>query len=174
MPWRRRLQEPKLFPVIGQPESGNFFERNGLLFASPAEVKQSADGLVHAGPLLSTLAADPSLRGIMRAVSLAVEGVEAGKIKLDQLAWPLSRAELTLHDVLAGKPASFSWKELLQGHALPASQLRHFIEVQPTLDFKKLQPGREATEAIHRTAAGLDLRRQIRRQRRIDRPGADE
>jgi len=147
----------KLFPVVGQPESGDFFERNGLLFASPAEVKQSAEGLAGARPLLSGLAADPSLRGIMKALSFAAQGVEAGRTKLDQLAWPLSRARQTLNDVLASKPASFSWKELLQGHALPASQLRHFIEIQPTLDFKKLQPGREATEAIHRTAAGLDL-----------------
>src|SRR5882757_6216762 len=36
-------------------------------------------------------------------------------------------------------------------------QLRHFIEVQPILDFAALQPGRKATDGIHRTAAGLKL-----------------
>src|SRR6202000_720890 len=41
-----------LFPLVGQPESGDFFERNGLLFASPAEVKQNAEGLAGAGPLV--------------------------------------------------------------------------------------------------------------------------
>ena len=148
----------KLFPRVGQPESGDFFEQNGLLFASPEEVKQTTDGLIKARPLLSTLAADPSLRGVMKVLSFAAEGVQAGKLKLDQLAQPLSLANRTLSDVLAGKPASFSWKELLQGHPSPANQLQHFIEIQPALDFKTLQPGREATEAIHRAAADLNLR----------------
>jgi hypothetical protein len=147
----------KLFPQVGQPESGDFFERNGLLFASPDEVKQTTDGLMKARPLLSTLAADPSLRGIMKVLSFAAEGTQAGKFKLDQLAQPLSLANRTLGDVLAGKPASFSWKELLQGHSPPSNQLQHFIEVQPALDFKTLQPGRKATEAIHRAAADLKL-----------------
>ena len=95
-------------PEVGQPESGDFFERNGLLFASPAEVKQNAEGLVGARPLLSALVADPSLRGIMKALSFAAQGVEAGNTKLDQLAWPLSRAKQTLGDVLADRPASFT------------------------------------------------------------------
>ena len=57
-------------------------------------------------PLLATLAADPSLRGVMKVLSFAAEGVQAGKIKLDQLAQPLSLANRTLDDVLAGKPAT--------------------------------------------------------------------
>ena len=71
----------------------------------------------------------------MKALSLGAEGVRAGRIKLEQLAWPLSLADQTLSDVLADKPATFSWQELVQGHKLPAEQLRHFIEVQPTQDF---------------------------------------
>src|ERR1700743_857349 len=95
--WARGWQKiPRWFPRVGQPESGDFFERNGLLFASPAEVKQSAGGLAAAKPLLSELAADPSLRGIMKALSFAAQGVEAGKTKLDQLAWPLSHSRQTL------------------------------------------------------------------------------
>nr|HEV8011976.1 hopanoid biosynthesis-associated RND transporter HpnN [Bradyrhizobium sp.] len=55
----------KLFPMVGQPDSGDFFERNGLLFGTPAEVEKSAAGLTQAQPLISGLAADPSLRGVM-------------------------------------------------------------------------------------------------------------
>jgi uncharacterized protein len=150
-------KDTRLFPSVGQPESGDFFVRNGLLFASPDEIKQSTDGLITAKPLLSTLAADPSLRGVMKVLSFAAEGVQAGKVKLDQLATPLSLADRSLSDVLAGKPASFSWKELLEGHPLPDNQLRHFIQIQPTLDFNALQPGRAATTAIHRTADDLKL-----------------
>ena len=146
-----------LFPVVTQPESGDFFERNGVLFASPAEVKQTVEGLAGVRPLLSQLAGDPSLRGVMKALTFGAEGVQAGKIKLEQLAWPLTLAQKTLDEVLAAKPASFSWKELLQGKPLPASQLRHFIEIQPKLNFRALQPGQAATEGIRRAASELDL-----------------
>ncbi len=63
-----------------------------------------------------------------------------------------------MSEVLADKPATFSWQELLQGHKLPAEQLRHFIEVQPTQDFSDLQPGHKATEGIRRATSDLDLR----------------
>jgi hopanoid biosynthesis associated RND transporter like protein HpnN len=146
-----------LFPVVTQPESGDFFERNGVLFASPDEVKQTAEGLARAQPMLAQLSGDPSLRGVMKALTFGAEGVRAGKIKLEQMKWPLTLAQKTLGDVLAGKPASFSWKELLQGKPLPASQLRHFIEIQPKLNFQALQPGQAATDGIRHAASQLDL-----------------
>src|SRR5882762_6543399 len=34
-----------LFPIVEQPDSGEFFERNGLLFAPPADIRKSAEGL---------------------------------------------------------------------------------------------------------------------------------
>ena len=148
-----------LFPLVGQPDSGALFERNGLLFEPLAEVKSSAEGLVQAEPLLSDLAGDPSVRGVMTALSLALDGVHRGKIKLEQLSWPLSLTGHTLSDVLAGKPTTFSWQALLQGHPPPADRLRHFIEVEPVLDYTQLQPGLKAQEGIRRAAAELDLQK---------------
>src|SRR6266404_4021554 len=150
-------KNPNLFPLVGQPDSGDFFERNGLLFEPLDDVKKSAEGFTKAQPFVAALSGDPSLRGVMKALSFGAEGVQAGMIKLEQLAWPLSLADQTLSDVLSGKPATFSWQELLQGHPLPAKQLRHFIQVQPVLDFAELQPGRRAEEEIRRTATDLDL-----------------
>jgi uncharacterized protein len=150
-------RQPNMFPLVGQPDSGEFFERNGLLFEPTAEVKSSVEGLIKAEPLITNLAGDPSLRGVMTALSLAAEGVQTHRIKLDQLAWPLSLADQTLSEVLSGKPATFSWQQLLQGGAVPANQLRHFIEVEPVLDFKQLQPGLQAEQGIRRAAADLDL-----------------
>jgi hopanoid biosynthesis associated RND transporter like protein HpnN len=146
-----------LFPAVVQPDSGEFFERNGLLFKPLTDVQKSAEGLMKAQPLISTLAGDPSLRGVMKALSFAAEGVQARRIKLEQLAWPLSLADRALSDVLSGKPATFSWEELLQDQPLPANRLRHFIEVQPALDFSALQPGLKAEQGIRRAAAELDL-----------------
>jgi uncharacterized protein len=146
-----------LFSGVGQPDSGDFFERNGLMLGSVSDVKKTADGLANAAPLLSLLAADPSLRGVMKTLSFAAEQVRQGRIKLEQLAWPLSLANQTLTDLLSGKPAFFSWQELLEGHTPADGERRHFIEAAPKLNFKTLQPGHEAAASIHRAAADLGL-----------------
>ena len=154
---RALAKNPNLFPRVAQPDSGEFFERNGMLFGSTSDVQKTAEGLTHARPFIAALAADPSLRGVMNALASASEGVKAGEIKLAQMAWPLSLAKQTLSDVLSSKPAFFSWQELLQGHILPASQLRHFVEVAPKLNFSALQPGHAAEQGIHKATADLSL-----------------
>src|ERR1700692_1994800 len=63
-------KNPDLFPAVGQLDSGDFFERNGLLFESPAGVRKAAEGLTRVQPAISALAGDPSLRGVMRALSV--------------------------------------------------------------------------------------------------------
>ncbi len=146
-----------LFLSVAEPGSGEFFQHNGLLFEPLSGVKNSVGGLSRVQFLISGLASDPSLRGVMKALSLATDGVQGGEIKLDDLVWPLSLADRTLSDVLAGKPAMFSWKELLQGSPPRTMALRHFIEVQPVLDFAALQPGRKATDGIQQAAADLKL-----------------
>ena len=138
--------DPKLFHQVVQPDSGNFFERDGLLLGSVADVQQTAEGLSHARPLLQALAADPTLRGSVGALGLAAQGVAGGRLKLEQLGRPLSLTRKLLDDVLAGRPAFFSWQELLQGHTLSDNQSRHFIEVAPQLDFNALQPGQAASQ----------------------------
>ncbi|HLG81882.1 MAG TPA: MMPL family transporter [Bradyrhizobium sp.] len=148
-------RNPDLYRQVTQPDSGDFFDRNGLLYRSLSEVTNTAEGLGRARPFLTGLAADPSLRGVADVLASAADSVRAGRLKLEQLAWPLSLAKATLSDVLAGRPAFFSWQELLRGHALPASESRHFVEVAPKLDFSALQPGREATEGIRKVAADL-------------------
>src|SRR5712675_572024 len=130
---------------------------NGRLTRWRRPSRKTLKGLTRAQPHIAALAGDPSLRGVMTALSFAAEGVRAGRIRLEQLAWPLSLADRTLSNVLSGKLATFSWQELLQGQPPPAKQMRHLIGVQPMLDFAELQPGRKAEDGIRRAAADLDL-----------------
>lgn len=81
-----------------------------MLFEPLSDVKKSLDGLSKAQFLIGALANDPSLRGVMKALSFVTGGVQGGEVKLDQLVWPLSMADRTLSDVLDGKPATFSWR----------------------------------------------------------------
>jgi uncharacterized protein len=143
--------------AVQQPQSGEFFERNGLLYLPTGEVARLTDGLLNADPLLQKLAADPSLRGSLGALSLGLMGVQYGQIKLDDLTRPMTMAADTASEALAGQPASFSWRVLASGKPAEPQELRRFIEVEPVLDFSALEPGRRATDAIAQTARDLDL-----------------
>src|SRR5947199_1775424 len=111
----------------------------------------------NAAPLLGTLAQDPSLRGIFGALSAEFAG-SAGMLGGTQsFAAPVNNLSGALSDVLADRPAHFSWRGLLNGRSADPADLRRFIEVAPVLDFKALQPGRAATVSIYQTARRLGL-----------------
>ena len=150
-------QHPKRFLSVSEPGSGPFFERNGLLFLPEAQVAEVTGELRSANPFIGALAADPSLRGALGALSLALSGVQFGQLKLDDLVVPLNMAADTADAVLAARPASFSWRALTDRKPPAPQDLRRFIQVQPILDFSALRPGHAATEAISRIASDLGL-----------------
>jgi len=154
---QRLSTQPSLFPTVRQPGSSAFFQRNGLLFRSTEEVARITDRLTAARPLVGTLAADPSFRGVMDGLAIGVDGVQAGELNLDDLARPMNMLSGTLEDALAGRRASFSWQALMTGEPATQSELRRFIEVQPKLDFNALQPGKAASTAIRQAAQDLNL-----------------
>ncbi len=154
---KRLSTQPALFQSVEDMGGNEFFARNGLLFQSTDDVARTTKGLAEAAPLMSTLASDPSLRGMTRALSLALVGVRNQMVTLDALAPPLSMASATIEDALAGKPAVFSWQELLSGKAPGPDDTRRFVEVHPVLDYSALEPGRASSNAIRRAATDLDL-----------------
>ena len=134
--------------ALRRPDGGPFFDRAGLLFAPTEEVARTTQQMIAAQPLLGTLAADPSLRGVMDALSLVLEGVRREQIKLTDLARPLAAFAAALDAVNAGQLPDFSWRTLILGRAPDPRELRRFILVQPALDFGALQPGARAVAAI--------------------------
>lgn len=146
-----------LFRTVRRPDGGAFFDRNGLLFLSKAEVAQTTSQMIAGQPLLGSLAADPSIRGLMNSLSLALLGVEQGEAKLDDLAAPLNALDDTLKHVLAGTPKPLSWRQLITGQTPDSRELRRFILVQPVLDYSALAPGAAASDAIRQAAKELAL-----------------
>ena len=142
---------------VHDAQGSPFFARNELLFLPTPQLTQIAGRLAGAGPLLGSLSADPSLRGALGALGYGAIGVANGIYPLDALARPMNMAADTIGDALAGGPAHFSWRDLASGQSPDASQLRRFIEVDPVLDYKTLEPGRAATQAIAQTAERLDI-----------------
>jgi hopanoid biosynthesis associated RND transporter like protein HpnN len=150
------------FKSVTNSSAADFFAHHGLLFVPEAQLKPSLDGLVQGEPLIADLAQDPSLRGLVSAIEDTLIGVNQHKIELAATSAVFKKGADTVKDILAGKPASFSWRELVSGKPPQPLELRGFIEVRPVLDFKSVEPGHEATTALREIAAGIAPKYQAR------------
>jgi len=137
--------------------SGEFFEKNGLLFLPEAEVGRLTGQLVSAAPLIEIMAGDPSIRGLTGALETGLAGVKRGQVKLDSTERPFNLIAQTVENVLNTGSATFSWRELTSEKPLTDSDRRAFIEFKPMLDFNALEPGKDATDAIRQAASDLNL-----------------
>jgi hopanoid biosynthesis associated RND transporter like protein HpnN len=172
----RLSSQPGMYRAVRRPDGGPFFERAGLLFESTAEVSRTTQQLILAQPLLGMLAADPTLRGLMDALSLMLEGVEHDPARVDEFAQPLASLADAIDAVVAGQIPAFSWHTLITGSVPAPRELRRFILVQPVLDYSALRPGERASGAIRQAAheLGQDVDPRIRIRLTGPVPLADE
>ena len=150
-------QRPDLFKTIRIPGGGTFFAKNGLLFMPKEELQNFADQLIGAQPLLGTLASDPSLSGVFGTLDLLAQGAAHGQVPASDLDRPFNAISAAIEAALQGKYAPLSWQTLLSGRNADPRELRHFILVQPVLDYDALQPGQRATRVIRAQAVSLGL-----------------
>jgi len=137
--------------------SGAFFEKNGLLFLPVAEVGQLTGQFESAAPLIEIMAGDPSIRGLTGALETGLAGVKRGQVKLDGTERPFTLIAQTVENVMKNGSGTFSWRELTSDKPLTDADRRAFIEFKPILDFKALEPGKDATDAIRQAARDLNL-----------------
>jgi hopanoid biosynthesis associated RND transporter like protein HpnN len=149
--------DKSLFKSVDQLGGSSFFAQNGLLFLPTEELAKISKPLTRSAPVIRALVTDPSLRGVAGMVGFALAGVNSGQLTLDQTARPFNMAAVPIENVLADRPATFSWRELLNGTPSTPADLRKLIEATPVLDFNSLEPGKKATDAIRSAVAGLDL-----------------
>ena len=148
---------PDLIKSAEQPQGGAFFTHNGLLFEPTQQIQSSMTQLTRAQPLVGPLAADPSLRGLMGAITQVLSGIRSGQAKPEDFEGPILSLTGALDGILAGKPTFFSWQTMLSGSASSPRDLRKFIQVLPVLDYSALEPGKRATDAIRQAAHDLGL-----------------
>ena len=118
-------------------------------------MKTTIAQLIKGEALIHDLATDPSLRGLIAGLEDGLLGIGSGDVKLDDFPRVLDAASDTLENVLAGRPASFSWRVLAQGKPAAPNELRGIIEVRPILDYGALEAGRAASDAIRAAAAEI-------------------
>jgi len=145
------------FKGVRRPDASPYLERNGMLFLEPAKLSALLDQTIDAQPFLGQLAADPSLRGLLGALSLIAEGVQVGQANLQPFEPALKGFHTALAQAAAGAPEPLSWERLLAGSVADMGGQYHFVLTQPRLDYGALQPGAAATQVIRDTAAKLEF-----------------
>ena len=150
--------------------SGEFFEKNGLLFLPAEEVGRVTGQLESAAPLIEIMAGDPSIRGLTGALETGLAGIKRGQVKLDNADRPFNMIAQTVEDVLKQGNATFSWRGLVGDKPLTESEKRAFIEFKPILDYQALEPGKTATDAIRQAAKDLNFASQYGARVRLTGP----
>ena len=150
--------------------SGEFFEKNGLLFLPTQELAELAGQFESAAPLVEIMAGDPSIRGLTGALETGLAGVQRGEVKLDNTVRPFNLIAQTVEDILSKGSANFSWRELTSKTPLTDSDRRAFIEFKPVINYGALEPGKEATDAIRKAAAELDFPQKFQARVRLTGP----
>jgi hopanoid biosynthesis associated RND transporter like protein HpnN len=149
--------DKKNFEAVTPLGSGEFFEKNGLLFLPVEEVGQVAAQLGSAAPLIEIMAGDPSIRGLTGALETGLAGIKRGQAKLENAERPFNQIAGTVEDVLKKRNATFSWRELVSDKPLTDADKRAFIEIKPIVDYQALEPGKDATDAIRQAAKDLNF-----------------
>ena len=144
---------------ISRPDGGEFFARDGVLFLSVDDVRRNMDQLIKAEPFLGTLALDPTLRGILGAISQSLEGVRLKKTTFEDIQPAVAAIADALERIEQGQHPAFSWRRLISGRAPDPSDLRRFVNIQAVLNYGALEPGGEATKTVRATIAKLGLTR---------------
>src|SRR5204863_4647299 len=131
-------KHPDHIKSVRMPQGGEFFARNAMLFLPLPQLQQTVQQLREAGPLAGMLNADPSVRGVMQALSVGIQGAEQNQFPAAALSRPMSQLSDTLEALFANKRPDFSWQQLLSGQTPSPAQLRGFVEIEPKLDFSAL------------------------------------
>lgn len=146
-----------LFHSVRRAPEEVFFRQHGLLFLEPSDLTALSDELTSAQPLLGSVAADPSLRGLFGAVNLALDGVAHGQAKPADLSPLLKRIDAAAAAIADGdKPALISWQSMM-GQAGSRDTPRRVLLTKPVLQYGALEAGADAADAIRAAARDLNL-----------------
>ncbi|MCO6415334.1 MMPL family transporter [Siccirubricoccus sp. KC 17139] len=148
---------PGLFHGVSQPGAEPFFRQSALLFLEEKEVQAATERIIAAQPLLGTLAADPSLRGLGKALELLAEGLKREEGDRALTAPALAALTEAAQQAEAGRVAPVDWAALFTGRASDPSSLRRFLLLRPVPDYSALAPIADAIATVRAEARRLGL-----------------
>ncbi len=152
----RIKREKGLFREVYAPGTGEFFDRNGLLYLSVKDLEALSENLASAQPLLGLISKDFTLRGLFSVIERIVNQ-EADVEQKTKLVPFFDRLARTLEDSTSSRPRPLSWQELILGEEMAADASRQFIILDPIIDYASFSGGEAGIKAIHRIRDELGL-----------------
>lgn len=149
------------FVDVYAPANDPFFRDNALLFMGVEQLDEVSDALAKAQPMLSAVASDPSLRGVLRVVDSAVAESAKPDGALDNSAFDevLENLTLSAQAALAGSDPTIRWGDEFFG----SDDDTHYriIFLRGKQDFGSSLPNaqlvKSLTEIIAATQVGPDV-----------------
>jgi len=153
------------FAKVMAPGSGDFFDRNGLLYLDVDDLEELADRLAGAQPLLAALAREPTLPRLLEMLATAVRRADIELGSEDELRDVLDRVSAELGEPLDGWAPPLAWDDWMLG-ASAGDELRNrrVIFATPRIDYDEFEPASAALARVRdlARAAGLDEERGVR------------
>ena len=150
----RLAKQSDLFDGVRQPAGMAFFQRNGLLYLSLADLQNLSDKLSMAQPVLGALARDPNSRGLSSLLALLAEGISRKDASIMDVDPLFSAAASLIDGVIRDAPPRTLSAPGMSDSVIPN---RAFLMAKPVLDFSDLTPGQAAAQAIRAAAKDLGL-----------------
>src|SRR6056297_3332662 len=151
---------PDVVNSVSWPAGSEFFERNGLLFLSLAELESLSERLTAAQPLLGRLARQTDAAALFELLAQIAARSRDGDsmppgFDLDELHRQIAGA---IDTGLAGAPGLLSWQRLLGDGGSSAGRVREVLLINPVLNHDRVLAAREVMEQMHemRKRLGLD------------------
>lgn len=143
-------QDHQHFYFARSPESNPYLVQNGLMFLDPPVLDQTLNTIIRAQPFLSSLAADPSARGLFNTLGMVVEGIKEKQVDLKQYTDELNGFAQTLEKAAEGKSEPFSWEKSLSGELSDLAGKYQIVLAKPKMDLNSLQPSGEAVQSMRK------------------------
>jgi hypothetical protein len=148
----RMASRPDLFSFVRQPDANAYFRRYGMLFLPEADVQDLADHIIAAQPFLGTLAADPSVRGVLDAIDLLAQGGLHAAVEAKQIDPAFAAVNRAAQSALAGRHDPLAWQSMLSGRKGSPGDLRRLVLARAVLNFGQVEAASQAIAGIRSAA----------------------
>ncbi len=144
------------FQGVYAPGSGEFFDRNGLLFLTVEELEELADRLAWAQPFLAELAREPTLPKLLSLLEQSFDAADSSTLSSREWSETLALIAAGFGSSSEAQPGPIAWENWAFGGGGLTRNIR-LVLAEPRLDFENLEPTRAALDRIRALAAALDL-----------------
>ena len=155
---------PDVFKNVYSPGISLFFDRNALLYMPVGKFNALTERVQGSAPMLQALAAEPSLPGF--AGLLGGVAASGARNLPGEFAEFLASVQTVVADQLAGRARPLDWQAMLAGATeepvdtdTRLGTTRHFVFVQPVLDYSVLEPAKVALQVAQRLASDPEVTR---------------